>query len=52
MRPVCHGIKKRFPSPWRLVRKTPMLSFDEVKMEPLSLEEEQEKQWSPSSCRQ
>lgn len=34
----------------RLVRKTPTLSFDEVKMEALSLEEEQAEQWSPSSC--
>lgn len=34
----------------RLVRKTPALSFDEVKMEALALEQEQAELWSPSSC--
>lgn len=35
---------------WRQVRKTPGLSFDEVKMEALALEEEQDEQWLPSTC--
>lgn len=34
----------------RLVRKTPRLSFDEVKMEALVMEEEQAEQWTSSSC--
>ena len=34
----------------RLVRKTPRLSFDEVKMEALALEEEQEDDWPPPTC--
>lgn len=34
----------------RLVRKTPALSFDEVKIEALALEEEQEDNWPPSTC--
>lgn len=34
----------------RQVRKTPRVSFDEVKMEALALEQEQEEQWTPSSC--
>lgn len=34
----------------RLVRKTPTLSFDEVQMEVLALEEEQEDNWPPSIC--
>lgn len=32
------------------VRKTPPLTFDEVKMETLALEEEQAEQWMPSDC--
>lgn len=32
------------------VRKTPCVSFDEIKMEALALEEEQEKQWAPPAC--
>ena len=34
----------------RQVRKTPRVTFDEVKMEALALEEEQEEQWIPSGC--
>lgn len=34
----------------RLLRKTPALSFDKVKIEALALEEEQEDDWPPSTC--
>lgn len=34
----------------RQERKTPGLSFEEVKMEALAQEEEQDEQWLPSTC--
>lgn len=34
----------------RQVRKAPRVTFDEVKMEALALEEEQEEEWMPSGC--
>lgn len=34
----------------RQVRKTPSISFDEVKMEVMTLEEEHDEQWPPTTC--